>query len=453
MSVRHFIGNPLADGQSAWHDPAFSITIAVMDSTASRHIVPPDARRIAGLDTLRACAVTLVVLHHYVLFVSDAPTFGWIGQIGWAGVDLFFALSGYLIGNQIFSALASPQGFSLRHFYARRLLRTLPNFWVVLALYALWPAFRGDAPMLPLWRYLSFTQNIHLEPGTAFSHAWSLCIEEQFYLLLPAIVVGVPALRAVLGMHHRSDEPGGLGGPNGPSEPGGQKGGALRWAWLAIGAAFIAGMAIRWQVWLDGPHGPGARGWLHYYYKYIYYASLCRFDELLAGVALALLKNRHAGLWRRITAHGNALLVAGGAVIAFAFAWFLRDHYGLGATVFGYPLLALGFSLLILAALAPGSLLYRIRIPGAASLALWSYAIYLLHKQVCVLVAAAMARAGHGAEDWRTIALALAASLLTGWLLYRLVEAPFMALRARWVPGNGSKAAPARVAAATPGNG
>ncbi|TQK11124.1 acyltransferase [Herbaspirillum sp. SJZ107] len=365
----------------------------------------PAASRIHGLDTLRALAVTLVVLHHYVLFVSDAPTFGWVGEIGWAGVDLFFALSGYLIGNQIFAGLRDPNGFSLRHFYARRLLRTLPNFWVVLALYALWPAFRGDAPLLPLWRYLTFTQNIHLEPGTAFSHAWSLCIEEQFYMLLPALALLATVIRA-----------------------------PLRWAWLAIGAAFLVGMAVRWQVWLDGMTG---KAWLHHYYKYIYYASWCRFDELLAGVALALLKNGHRALWIRVMRHGNYLLAAGGVVTALAVVLFLHDHYGLGVTVFGYPLLALGFSLLTLAALAPGSLLHRLRVPGAASLALWSYAVYLVHKQVCVMVAACLARMGYGAEDPITIGLSLAASLLAGWLLYRLVETPFMALRARLVPANG----------------
>jgi peptidoglycan/LPS O-acetylase OafA/YrhL len=382
--------------------------IRVLSTTGhhERHTMStPAAGRIHGLDTLRALAVTLVVLHHYVLFVSDAPTFGWVGEIGWAGVDLFFALSGYLIGNQIFAGLRHPDGFSLRHFYARRLLRTLPNFWVVLALYALWPAFRGDAPLLPLWRYLTFTQNIHLEPGTAFSHAWSLCIEEQFYMLLPALALAATVIRA-----------------------------PLRWAWLAIGAAFLVGMAVRWQVWLDGMTG---EAWLHHYYKYIYYASWCRFDELLAGVALALLKNGHPAAWFRVMRHGNYLLVGGGALVALAVVLFLHDHYGLGVTVFGYPLLALGFSLLILAALAPGSLLHRLRVPGAASLALWSYAVYLVHKQVCVMAAARLARIGYGPEDLVTIVLSLAASLLAGWLLYRVVETPFMALRARMVPANG----------------
>lgn len=361
------------------------------------------ASRIHGLDTLRALAVTLVVLHHYTLFVSDAPTFGWVGTMGWAGVDLFFALSGYLIGNQIFAALGSARGFGLARFYGRRLLRTLPNFWVVLALYTLWPAWRGDADMLPLWQYLTFTQNIHLEPGTAFSHAWSLCIEEQFYMVLPAAALCGAAL--------------------------GQGGVRLRWAWCALLLAVAGGMLARATIWQDGQDATNRLG---YYYQYIYYSSWCRADELLAGVALALMKHRVPGLWRRILAHGNALLAAGVLVIGATFAWFLADHYAFAQTVAGYPLLALGFALLILAALAPGSLLHRVRVPGAASLALWSYALYLTHKSVSVLVAARMAQAGYRAEAPVTIVACMAASLAAGWLLYRLVETPFMRLRARW---------------------
>jgi peptidoglycan/LPS O-acetylase OafA/YrhL len=364
--------------------------------------------RIHGLDTLRALAVTLVVLHHYTLFVSVAPTFGWFGEIGWAGVDLFFALSGYLIGNQIIKALRSPGGLSLGRFYARRLLRTLPNFWAVLALYALWPAWRGEHPMLPLWQYLSFTQNIHLAPGSAFSHAWSLCIEEQFYMILPAAAL-IGALLGRCGLR-------------------------MRWVWCAVALAFAAGTACRSAIWLDGQH---ARYWLRWYYQYIYYSSWCRFDELLAGVALALLKHHHAGLWSWLMARGNALLGLGVLVTAGAFAWFLHDHYGHAATVLGYPLLALGFSLLILAALAPGSLLHRVRVPGAAGLALWSYAVYLTHRSVSSLVAGRLRDMGYGPEHGATIVAALAASMLAGWLLFKLVETPFMLLRERWVPGNG----------------
>ena len=372
-----------------------------IDTAAVRTLAP----RIHGLDTLRAAAVTLVVLHHYTLFVSGAPTFGWVGTIGWAGVDLFFALSGYLIGNQIFAALRSDGGLPLGRFYARRLLRTLPNFWVVLALYALWPAWRGGAPMRPLWQYLTFTLNLDLPPGTAFSHAWSLCIEEQFYLLLPAAALFGAAL--------------------------GRRGARLGWAWWALGLAVAAGMAARAAIWHDAQLAGNP---MRHYYQFIYYASGCRCDELLAGVALALLKNGRPDLWQRILAHGNLLLAAGLLVVGGTFAWFLRDHYGLGPTVAGYPLLAVGFALLILAALAPGSLLHRLRVPGAAHLALWSYAIYLTHRSVSALVAARMGAAGVKPEDAATVGSCMLASLLGGWLLYRLVETPFMRLRERWLP-------------------
>jgi len=362
--------------------------------------------RVHGLDTLRALAVTLVVLHHYTLFVSnDDGTFGWVGRIGWAGVDLFFALSGYLIGNQIFAALASKEGLSLKHFYARRLLRTLPNFWVVLAIYFLWPAFGENAPLLPLWRYLSFTQNIGLEPGTGFSHSWSLAIEEQFYLLLPALAMLGAALRLRISM-----------------------------AWIVIGGVVIGGMLLR--AWLWSAQVDAHKYGIYFYYKLIYYSSLCRLDELVAGVALALLRNRHPQAWAALTRHGRLWLLAGLAVTALAFWRFLDDRYGFAPTVFGYPLLGLGFGLLILAALSDNSGLRELRIPGAASLALWSYAIYLSHRGVSALGAQLLSTLGYGPQTTVAIVSLLALSVLAGWLLYRLVETPFMRLRERYVPSN-----------------
>lgn len=362
--------------------------------------------RIDGLDTLRALAVTLVVLHHYTLFVSnDDHTFGWVGRIGWTGVDLFFALSGYLIGNQIFAALRSDEGLSLKNFYARRLLRTLPNFWVVLAIYFLWPAFREHAPLLPAWRYLSFTQNLGLAPGTAFSHSWSLAIEEQFYLLLPALALFGAALRLRVAS-----------------------------AWMLVALVVIGGMLLRAQLWSG--HVDANKYGTYFYYKLIYYSSLCRLDELLAGVALALLKNRHPGAWAGLTRHGMLSLVLGVAVTGLAFYFFLDDRYGFAITVFGYPMLALGFGLLILSALSEGSPLRALRIPGAASLALWSYAIYLTHRGVSAIGAEVLRAAGYGPQSWVAIVCLLALSVLSGWLLYRLVETPFMRLRERYVPSN-----------------
>lgn len=354
-----------------------------------------------GLDTLRALAIVLVVLHHYIAFVSRDETFGWIGNIGWVGVDLFFALSGYLIGNQIFAALRSGKDFSVPRFYARRLLRTLPNFYVVLALYFLWPWFRDGLKLPPLWEFLTFTQNINLTPGTAFSHAWSLCVEEQFYMLLPALALLCAATRL-----------------------------SLRWTWYIVVLAIVAGMAVRCLLWLEYIYTQSG------YYKYIYYSTFCRLDELVAGVGLALLKNYHPRKWRALTARGDLAFVAGAGVLAIAFWMFLDDRGALLVTILGFPLLALGFGLLVLAALSEHSLLRRVRVPGAASLALWSYAIYVTHKQLGMLAREPLENIGHGPTTLTGIAVVMIGTVVAGWLLYRCVETPFMALRERWVPTN-----------------
>lgn len=370
------------------------------------------SQRIHGLDTLRAVAIVLVFTYHYMVFVSSSDTFGLLSRIGWVGVDLFFALSGYLIGNQILAGLRGAGGFSLTNFYARRLLRTLPNYYVMLALYFLWPWFRGDRELPPLWKFLTFTQNLFLQPGTAFSHAWSLCIEEQFYMILPALAVFVAALR-----------------------------GARTVAWVLVACSFIAGMAIRAWCWAHYV-GDSAQGDLNYM-KYIYYSSFCRFDELVAGVALALLKNHHQALWTRITAHGNATGALGLLATAATFACWLADDRGIVMTVFGYPMLALSFALLILAAVSERSALRSVRVPGAASLALWSYAIYLTHKQVCVLARPVLETLGYGPDSFIAVMALTVLSVFSGWLLFRMVETPFLLLRDRRVPSNARSCAEA----------
>ncbi|MDZ7902150.1 MAG: acyltransferase [Rheinheimera sp.] len=109
------------------------------NSPSPESSTPPNTRlqgsRLQGLDLLRAVAIALVFMYHYMVFVSHEPTFGWLSQIGWVGVDLFFVLSGYLIGNQLFKGLAQQQTLSFRRFYWRRAMRTWPVFWLVLALY------------------------------------------------------------------------------------------------------------------------------------------------------------------------------------------------------------------------------------------------------------------------------------------------------------------------------
>lgn len=368
----------------------------------------PGSPRQHGLDTLRAAAILLVFAYHYQVFVSGTPTFGWLSGIGWTGVDLFFVLSGYLIANQLMGGMKRGGRLSLPRFYGRRLLRTLPNFYVVLALYWLFPQVTGGREPPPLWRFLSFTQNIALTPGTAFSHAWSLCIEEQFYLVLPAALM----LGAALQQRRRT------------------------LAWSLIGVLTLAAILWRDHLWrLYGTQDPSLG-----YYPQLYYGSLARLDEFLPGVAVALLKHGHADLWAALMQRAKTLLAIGiasslGMLTLMLHFYYIADYgYGHAMSSWGYSALAWSFGLMVLAALAPRGPMARVRVPGANALARWSYALYLTHKPVAYALLKPLAALGLMRGSGWTVPVIAAACLLGGWLLYRLVELPFLALRDRWIP-------------------
>src|SRR5438445_4049234 len=121
------------------------------------------SRRIAGLDLLRAAAIVLVLMAHYPKTGTGPITR--LLNFGWTGVDLFFILSGYLIAGQLFASLRSGQEISITAFYLRRLLRTLPNYYVILGAYAILSGLTGAAAPAPLWKFVSFVQNIGI-PST-----------------------------------------------------------------------------------------------------------------------------------------------------------------------------------------------------------------------------------------------------------------------------------------------
>jgi len=382
--------------------------------------------RNPGLDTLRASAIALVFMYHYAIFVSGAATFGWLGDIGWTGVDLFFVLSGYLIANQLFAGIARGHALSLPRFYARRAFRTLPVFWLVLAAFALFPSALGGRTPPPWWRFLTFTQNIGLQPGTAFSHAWSLCVEEQFYLVLPATLAAGAWLargRVTLTRAH---------------------------GWALMAALVAVGVGARCVLWQK--YGQPADGRGDGYMAWVYYSTLCRFDEFIPGVAVAMLRNFHRPAWESLVARGGLLSAIGAAAVAVMMTLAGRFYYdgtgwGFFMTAFGYSLIACAFAILVMAALSPSARVLRWRIPGAQSLALWSYSTYLSHKPLAYFLARQLKPLG--VSDGARLAIITVACVAAGSLLYKLVEAPFMALRDRLVPSNFDAAArPAALPAA-----
>ncbi len=292
-------------------------------------IITPSAPRIHGLDTLRASAIILVYLTHYG-FVVNHPVF----DIGNIGVDLFFVLSGYLIGHQIFNDIAHKNNFLIKTFMIRRLFRTSPNYFAVLILYVFIESFREKPLLPPMWKLLTFTANFGLKTGVAFSNVWSLCIEEQFYLALPLIAIFIYYKKSI------------------------------KLSWSLIAFAVIGGIFLRAYIWINYINGMAHNEDLFNYknyYTYIYYFTFCRLDPISCGVILAMIRNFHSHTWHKITSKGNLSLILGIISLTFACYIIMHDknlgHNSFSATVIGFPVLGFSFGLLILSALSPNSIL------------------------------------------------------------------------------------------------
>ena len=159
--------------------------------------------RVPDLDGLRGVAILLVIAFHYVepLHRTAQGTLRNVlafARMGWMGVDLFFVLSGYLIGSILMANRDSPAFF--RTFYIRRFARILPLYLVVVAGCYLVHQLYVRTPGPPLYQYLTFTQNFWMAATGKFGVAllgitWSLAVEEQFYAMLPPLVRFNPSKR------------------------------------------------------------------------------------------------------------------------------------------------------------------------------------------------------------------------------------------------------------------
>lgn len=139
-----------------------------------------------ALDALRAAAVLLVICTHYALPewpIAHGPEIGmthWpMFYYGWTGVDLFFVLSGLLIGTQVWREIDRTGGINVPRFLLKRGMRIWPLYFVVLALLLV----SGHSVRWPDWTFLSN----YVE--TAYPRSWSLSTEEQFYIVVPLLLL------------------------------------------------------------------------------------------------------------------------------------------------------------------------------------------------------------------------------------------------------------------------
>jgi len=355
--------------------------------------------REPGLDLMRAIAILWVMLWH-IHWVLHPGILTGIGNYGWMGVDVFFVLSGYLIGSQLLRPYPRDSRPSLSGFYMRRAFRVLPAYLTVLLLY-----FIGirEAPRLsPVWQFLTFTENYRIDYAhdQAFSHIWSLCVEEHFYLVLPLLVLLLmrkpsfgKAVSVILGI-------------------------------------LVFGIAVRCWIYLhqllplmDADNDLFPLG----YIEKIYFPTHTRLDGLLVGVTLAVIKTFRPLWWQRALSHGYATLTSGLCLCGWAM-WLFRDRLSFQGAVAGFPLLALGLGLLLVSCVSPSSPLSRVR--GFGVIATLAYSLYLTHKEILHLVHEHLPRL---VEDggWLALLIYFASSFIVAAILYVVVERPFLRLRER----------------------
>ncbi len=354
--------------------------------------------KLPGLDLLRAVAVVWVMLFHSFLVGGLGEDFAWLSRYGWMGVDIFFVLSGFLIGRQVLQPLARGEGLELAAFYARRAWRILPAYAVVLAIYLAVPSWREVPELAPWWQFATFTLNLVIDytHAAAFSHAWSLCVEEHFYLVFPLLAPVLARRASARGV-------------------------------IALAAVLVlGGIGLRTALWLHGTALDPPRNW---FIEDLYFPTWNRLDGLLAGVLLATLAVYRPQAWARLCRRGNAVLLLGLLGLGLAL-WLFRDRVGLPGNSLGWPLLSAALACLVLAGASDRSLLGRWRVPGAGAIAAMSYSLYLSHKLVFHAVQGALQTwpACRGLAAFAVYALAV---LIGGALLHYLVERPCLALRDR----------------------
>ncbi|MDN3579910.1 acyltransferase family protein [Mucilaginibacter flavus] len=363
------------------------------------NLVINNKHKLAGLDHLRALAITLVFFYHYQLF-GHPEWEGRICEFGWTGVDLFFVLSGFLIAGQLFATIARRYQISLKQFFIKRFFRIIPAYLVMVGLYSFAPFLREGEGIAPVWKYLTFTLNYGLDRryvGT-FTHAWSLCVEEQFYLSLPLIILLCRYLKV------------------------GKK---ITWLFPLL---FIAGFAVREWCWryqaLPNLKTEGA--WT----KYIYYPTHNRLDGLLIGVAIAGLFTFWPQIKLRVNNHGN-LLLATGLVLLAASYFVTLQHSDHKASVYGYPLVSLAFGFIVAGAVCPSCILYKRAWWLTSQIATLSYSIYLVHKMMIHLTQVIGGYLGMDVNGNLMFLLCIISSISGALLMRYLVEKPFLKLRDR----------------------
>jgi peptidoglycan/LPS O-acetylase OafA/YrhL len=341
-----------------------------------------------GLDLVRAIAILSVLLSHGRSLLPDFAGKRFMSIGGFLGVELFFVLSGYLIGRILITVVSEPdfRVASLTRFLSRRWLRTLPLYVVFLCINV------ALSPQLFQWKYLLFLQNLATPCPSFMPESWSLAVEEWFYIIAP-IGIGSLLLARV--------------------RP------AIA---IAVSLAFILALPLAGRLIVFG--ADPFVSWDAGIRKIVF----LRLDAIAYGFCFAYIKRRFGDVFDKI------LLVSG--VVVFAFS--LGKHSqavatgtfdGFDRTLF-FSITSLGFAMMLpyVGRLRPS---FGLLSQAVELISKWSYSAYLAHLPLVIpIMRLILPHLGPGI----TYALFLSVTFGFAAISYTLIELPILRFRDQVFP-------------------
>jgi peptidoglycan/LPS O-acetylase OafA/YrhL len=373
-------------------------------------------QRSAGLDLMRATAISLVLLDHFIGLVHvPLPWALFFKGWSWIGVDIFFALSGFLIGRILlkldFQVSASRTLFG---FWIRRWLRTLPVYYIMLFVRLLvvmgclnlgWQAFRILPPYFAFLQCWAWPIHPFLGKNWFFGETWSLAVEEWFYLIFPLLLVG---------LSYSGIKP-------------------IKAFIFASFTMLVLPTILRIYI---APADP--TNWI----TETYMVTIFRFDSIAFGLFAAVISVACAPLWARARWVSLAL--------GLSLLWMDHQHQMLDMTmnqywrVWHFTVTGLGSALLLPWCSSVQKLFWPTLQSLVGVIARWSYSLYLVHFMFLTLAMSVLMPhiKPSATRDWGLLLLTLCLSIIFAAFFHRWVEIPGMNLRERWKLSRETRANP-----------
>jgi peptidoglycan/LPS O-acetylase OafA/YrhL len=363
-------------------------------------------KRIPALDGLRGIAILAVFFRHYAGGLEKTATtpalhvLGMLFNFGWTGVDLFFVLSGFLITGILYDTEKKPGYY--KNFYARRVLRIFPPYYLLAIIYLCF------TPLLSAhwkWGQLSFLVYLgyplaliwptlgEVSPSVHITHLWSLCAEEQFYMIWPWAICKLRTGQAIL---------------------------------RACLVLFVATLLVRVGICATGVN----INWTHDFLG-------CRMDALAVGAAIAIAVRSPLKDQLMRWAPTVFFPVAAGIVILCALRGTV-DHSDPAIASIGFSLIAIAYGAMLTLALREHTWFQRVlsvkilRIFGK-----YSYAMYLFDFPLTVFLSPLRTYCiatfhSYAVGSFVFLVGGLLVNLLVAAVSYHLVEAPILRLKTRF---------------------